>query len=85
MRYHLHIDVLVESEARHARQVWSQFMDSNRVAHAELLACRAEVRALREQISLLQRFVELICTIRDPKPVRDPEPQDGPADAGSSC
>ncbi|GJS04177.1 putative reverse transcriptase domain-containing protein [Tanacetum coccineum] len=54
-QYHLHIAVLVESEARHARQAWSQSMDYNRAIHAELVAYRAEVRALREQVSLLQR------------------------------
>nr|GEU60908.1 transposase, mutator type [Tanacetum cinerariifolium] len=31
------------------------------------------------------RFVELVRTIKGPKPARDPEPRDGPADAGSSC
>ncbi|GJY77239.1 hypothetical protein Tco_0482355 [Tanacetum coccineum] len=47
--------MLLESEARHAKQAWSQAMDCNRVVHAELLVYRAEVRALHEQISMLQR------------------------------
>ncbi|GJS57664.1 hypothetical protein Tco_0652448 [Tanacetum coccineum] len=34
-----------ESEARYARQAWSQAMDCNMAVHAELLAYRAEVRA----------------------------------------
>ncbi|GJZ75623.1 hypothetical protein Tco_0640088 [Tanacetum coccineum] len=74
-----------------------------RAVHAELLACRAKVKALREQVSLLQRqrisdedrltrhvqhdhdrFVELVRTTRVPEPTRDPEPRDGPTDAGSS-
>ncbi|GJS41093.1 hypothetical protein Tco_0566136 [Tanacetum coccineum] len=55
MRYHLHTVVLLKSKARHAWQAWSQTMDCNRAVHAELLAYRAEVRALHEQISVLQR------------------------------
>ncbi|GJX89578.1 putative reverse transcriptase domain-containing protein [Tanacetum coccineum] len=72
-------------------------MNCNRAVHVELLACQAEVRALRKQIRLLQRqrisdedmltrhiqhdhdrFIELVCTARDPKP------QDGPADAATT-
>ncbi|GJR58440.1 hypothetical protein Tco_1500602 [Tanacetum coccineum] len=40
---------------RYSRQAWSQAMDYNRVVHAELLAYRAEVRALHEQINVLRR------------------------------
>ncbi|GKE46827.1 hypothetical protein Tco_1478085 [Tanacetum coccineum] len=36
--------MLLESEARHARQAWSQVMDCNRAVHAELLAYRAQVQ-----------------------------------------
>ncbi|GJV17950.1 putative reverse transcriptase domain-containing protein [Tanacetum coccineum] len=57
-------------EARHARQAWSKSMDCNRAVHAELLACRAEVRALREQLV---------------RTARDPEPHDGPADAENTA
>ncbi|GJW44261.1 hypothetical protein Tco_0073060 [Tanacetum coccineum] len=54
--------------------------------HAELLAYRAEVRALYEQISVLKRQIpQGHDKTREPKPTRDLEPQDGPADAGSSC
>ncbi|GKC90483.1 hypothetical protein Tco_1151132 [Tanacetum coccineum] len=54
-RYHLHTSMLLESEARHAWQTWSQAMDYNKAVHAELLAYRVEVRELHEQISVLQR------------------------------
>ncbi|GKE25865.1 hypothetical protein Tco_1441249 [Tanacetum coccineum] len=47
-RYHLHIAMLSESEARHARHAWSQAMDCNRAVHAGLLAYQVEVRALHE-------------------------------------
>ncbi|GKF23707.1 hypothetical protein Tco_0076029, partial [Tanacetum coccineum] len=68
-RYHLHIAMLLESKARHARQAWSQDMKCNRAVHDELLTYRAEGHN----------------KTREPEPARDPEPQDGPADAGSSC
>ncbi|GJX24530.1 hypothetical protein Tco_0230826 [Tanacetum coccineum] len=96
-RYHLHTTMLLKSKARHARQAWSQAMDYNKAVHAELLAYRAEVRALHEQISVLQRqrtedndrltrhIQEGHDRTRELEPARDPKPHDGPADAGSSC
>ncbi|GJU62196.1 hypothetical protein Tco_1244031 [Tanacetum coccineum] len=36
--------MVLESEAGHARQAWSQVMDYNRAVHAELLAYRAQVQ-----------------------------------------
>ncbi|GKE98577.1 hypothetical protein Tco_0021928, partial [Tanacetum coccineum] len=84
-----------EIEARHVRQAWSQAMDCNRVVHAELLAYQAEVKALREQISVLQRqrtklrFTRHIQQgydrTREPELAKATRYQDGPADAGSSC
>ncbi|GJR09562.1 putative reverse transcriptase domain-containing protein [Tanacetum coccineum] len=71
-------------------------MDYNRAVHAKLLAYRDEVRALLEQISVMQRqrtedsdrltqhIQQGHDRTREPKPASDPEPQDGPADAGSS-
>ncbi|GKE49787.1 hypothetical protein Tco_1481045 [Tanacetum coccineum] len=55
MQYHLHTAMLLESEARHAWQTWLQAMNCNKAVHAELLAYRAEVRELHEQINVLQR------------------------------
>ncbi|GKG53354.1 hypothetical protein Tco_0552622, partial [Tanacetum coccineum] len=34
-RYHLHTAMLLESEARYARQAWSQAIDCNKAVHAE--------------------------------------------------
>ncbi|GKG48538.1 hypothetical protein Tco_0512685 [Tanacetum coccineum] len=56
-------------EAVIARQAWS---------HSE-----CKIQAMEAQISALQR--DLVRTARGLEPARDPEPQDGPADAGSSC
>ncbi|GJR26564.1 hypothetical protein Tco_1102796 [Tanacetum coccineum] len=44
MRYHLHTAMLLESEARNARQAWGHAMDCNRAVHAELQAYRAQVQ-----------------------------------------
>ncbi|GJY39113.1 hypothetical protein Tco_0425477 [Tanacetum coccineum] len=76
----------LENEARHARQAWSQAMDYNRMVHAELLAYRTEVKALHEQINVLQRqrtkdndrltryIQQGHDRTKEPKPARDPEP-----------
>nr|GEX27898.1 putative reverse transcriptase domain-containing protein [Tanacetum cinerariifolium] len=76
-----------------SREVWSQAMDCNRVVHVEILAYRAKVRALHEQISVLQRqraedsdrltlhIQQGYDRTREPEPAIDLEPQDGPADA----
>ncbi|GJW33638.1 hypothetical protein Tco_0053670 [Tanacetum coccineum] len=68
-QYHLHTAMLLESEARHARQAQLQTMDYNRAIHAELLAYRAEHEHDKT---------------REPEPARDLEPWDRPTDAGSS-
>ncbi|GKC24378.1 hypothetical protein Tco_1026528 [Tanacetum coccineum] len=97
MRYHLHTTMLLESKARYAQHAWSQAMDYNRAVHAELLAYRAEVRALHEHMSVLQRqrtedsdrltrhIQQGHDMTKESEPARDPKPQDGPVDAGSSC
>nr|GEY13144.1 hypothetical protein [Tanacetum cinerariifolium] len=68
----------------------------NMTVHADLLAYRAEDRALHEQISVLQRqrtgetdrltrhIQQGHDKTREPEPARDLEPQDGPTDAGSN-
>nr|GEW07527.1 reverse transcriptase domain-containing protein [Tanacetum cinerariifolium] len=43
-RYHLHLVVLIESEARCTRHAWSHAMDCNRAVHAELLTYRAQLQ-----------------------------------------
>nr|GEU96315.1 putative reverse transcriptase domain-containing protein [Tanacetum cinerariifolium] len=58
-----------DTHKMHDRQAWSQAMDCNRAVHAELLAYQAEGHD----------------RTREPEPARDPELQNGPADAGSSC
>ncbi|GKA30754.1 reverse transcriptase domain-containing protein [Tanacetum coccineum] len=50
-RYHFHTAMLLESEARHAQQTWSQAMDYNKAVHAELLAYRAEKMAPKRNTS----------------------------------
>ncbi|GKC12761.1 reverse transcriptase domain-containing protein [Tanacetum coccineum] len=60
-------------------------MDCNMMVNAELLAYRAEVRALHEQMCLLQKQRTKDQRARDPEPARDPDPQDGPTNASSSC
>nr|GEY74620.1 integrase, catalytic region, zinc finger, CCHC-type, peptidase aspartic, catalytic [Tanacetum cinerariifolium] len=61
----------------------SDFGLPTRAVHAEILAYQEEVRALHEQINVLQRQGHE--KTREPEPARDQEPQDRPADAGSNC
>ncbi|GJY25558.1 hypothetical protein Tco_0400284 [Tanacetum coccineum] len=68
-RRYLHTAMLLESEDRHTRQAWLHDIDCNRAVHAELLAYRVEGHD----------------RTREPEAARDPEPQDGLTDAGSSC
>nr|GEW50963.1 putative reverse transcriptase domain-containing protein [Tanacetum cinerariifolium] len=71
-----------DDQARNAREAWSHAMDYNRVVHAELLSYQVEVRALYEQIGVLQRKIQQgHDRTREPELARDLEPQDGPADA----
>ncbi|GKD71114.1 hypothetical protein Tco_1325204, partial [Tanacetum coccineum] len=51
-QYHLRTTVLVKSEARCARQTWSQAMDCNKAVHAELLAYRAQVQTHKTHIKI---------------------------------
>ncbi|GJT43027.1 hypothetical protein Tco_0951742 [Tanacetum coccineum] len=85
-RYHLHTAVLVESEARCARQAWGQAMDCNRAVHAELQAYRAQVQTHETHIqtrdartrSLETLVATLTLEAKEPACTEDPE------DAGSS-
>ncbi|GJS16300.1 hypothetical protein Tco_0410772 [Tanacetum coccineum] len=62
-RYHLHTVVLVESEARCARQAWSQAMDYNRTVHAELQAYRAQVQIHETHIQTLDARIGSLKTL----------------------
>ncbi|GJU80468.1 hypothetical protein Tco_1282833 [Tanacetum coccineum] len=63
-RYHVHTTMLLESEARHARQAWSQAIDCNRAVHAELLAYQ------------LTAALGRIHTLEARKPARTDDPKD---------
>nr|GEV34982.1 hypothetical protein [Tanacetum cinerariifolium] len=67
-RFHRHTFVLLDSEARHAREAWSHSM--NYIKATQLTTAFGRIQTLEA---------------REPERARDPEPQDGPANAGSSC
>nr|GEX84266.1 reverse transcriptase domain-containing protein [Tanacetum cinerariifolium] len=98
---------LVATLARDTHEMYIRFKDTqddralqrtrvNMAVHVELLAYQAEVRALHEQNSVLQRqrtkdsnrltrhIQQGHDRTREPELARYPEHQDGPADAGSS-
>ncbi|GKC49389.1 hypothetical protein Tco_1072134 [Tanacetum coccineum] len=49
-RFHRHISMLLESEARHAQEAWLHSIDCSRAVHAELQAYRAQVNIHEIQI-----------------------------------
>ncbi|GJR70085.1 hypothetical protein Tco_0016150 [Tanacetum coccineum] len=49
-RFYCHIDMLLESEARHALEAWSHSMNCSKAVHAELQAYQAHVQTHEIQI-----------------------------------
>ncbi|GJV89291.1 hypothetical protein Tco_1533229 [Tanacetum coccineum] len=49
-RFHRHISMLLESEARHAQEAWLHSIDCSRAVHAELQAYQAQVNTHKIQI-----------------------------------
>ncbi|GJS10006.1 hypothetical protein Tco_0366802 [Tanacetum coccineum] len=96
-RYYLHTVVLLESEARHAKQAWGQAMDCNKAIHAKLQAYRAQVqthdthiqtrdasiRSLETLVALLMAQTSSLQT-QLTTTLREPAHTDDPKDAGSS-
>ncbi|GKD68549.1 putative reverse transcriptase domain-containing protein, partial [Tanacetum coccineum] len=86
-RFHRHTAMLLESEARHAREAWSHSMkyskeiqtQDTRIGSLETLVATllAQTSSLQTQLTAAHGRIQTL-------EARDPEPQDGPADAGSS-
>ncbi|GKA45177.1 hypothetical protein Tco_0737973 [Tanacetum coccineum] len=86
-QFHRHTAMLLESEARHAREAWSHSMNyskeiqtyDTRIGSLETLVATllAQTSSLQTQLTAAHGRIQTL-------EARDPEPQDGPADAGSS-
>ncbi|GJW35966.1 putative reverse transcriptase domain-containing protein [Tanacetum coccineum] len=82
--------MLLDKEATYARRAWTGSEDRSAAIEAHIRTLEAHVATLMTQTSSLQtqltsalRRIQTL-EVRDPESARDPEPQDGLADAGSS-
>ncbi|GJY43818.1 putative reverse transcriptase domain-containing protein [Tanacetum coccineum] len=82
-RFHRHTSMLLESEARHAREGWSHSMNCSKAIHAKLLAYRAQVNIhefqIRTRDTRIGSLETLVATL-----AREPAHTDDPEDDGSS-
>ncbi|GJW43073.1 hypothetical protein Tco_0071872 [Tanacetum coccineum] len=85
-RYHLHTTMLLDSEARHARQAWSQAMDCNRAtSDARIGSLETLVATLMAKTSSLQTQLNTALGRIHTLEAREPARTDDPEDADSSA
>nr|GEV99004.1 retrotransposon protein, putative, Ty3-gypsy subclass [Tanacetum cinerariifolium] len=84
-RDHRCIAMLMDREAMYAREAWAFSMDRSSAIAAHVRTLETQVAALIAQT--LSLHTQLTTTLGRIKilEARDPEPQEGPAEAGSSC
>nr|GEY55623.1 hypothetical protein [Tanacetum cinerariifolium] len=77
--------MLMDIEAMYSREAWAFSMDKSSAIAAHVRTLETQVAALITQTTSLQ--TQLTTTLRriEVLEARDPEPQEGPAEAGSSC
>nr|GEW37636.1 hypothetical protein [Tanacetum cinerariifolium] len=82
---HRRTTMLLDREAMYAREAWAGFEDKSAAITAHVRTLEAQVAALIAQTSSLQtQFTTTHGRIKI-LDVKDPEPQEGPAEAGSNC
>nr|GEX73823.1 hypothetical protein [Tanacetum cinerariifolium] len=82
---HRRTTMLLDKEAMYAREAWPGSEDRSAAIAAHVRTLEAQVAALIAQTSSMQ--TQLTTTLRriEILEARDPEPQEGPDEAGSSC
>nr|GEU78070.1 putative reverse transcriptase domain-containing protein [Tanacetum cinerariifolium] len=81
---HRHTSMLLDREAMYAREVWAGFEDKSAAIAAHVRTLEAQVAVLIAQTSSLQTRLTTALGRIEILEARDPEPQEGPAEAGSS-
>nr|GEU29011.1 putative reverse transcriptase domain-containing protein [Tanacetum cinerariifolium] len=82
---HRRTAMLMDMKAMYAREAWAGSKDRSSAISAHVRTLEAQVATLIAQTSSLQtRLTTALGRIEIPE-ARDPEPQEGPAEAGSSC
>ncbi|GJT62951.1 hypothetical protein Tco_1006484 [Tanacetum coccineum] len=83
--YHHHTTMILDKEAMYARIAWTSSEDRSAAIEAHVRTLKAHVATLIAQTSSLQTQLTTTLGRIETLEARDPEPQDEPAEAGSSC
>ncbi|GKA91387.1 putative reverse transcriptase domain-containing protein, partial [Tanacetum coccineum] len=83
--YHHHIALALDREAVYARMAWTGSEERSAAIEAHVRTLEAHVATLIAQTTSLQTQLTTALGRIETLEARDPEPQDGPAEAGSSC
>ncbi|GKC24944.1 hypothetical protein Tco_1027094 [Tanacetum coccineum] len=83
--YHLHTTMLLDREATYARKAWDGSEDRSAAIEAHVRTLEAQVATLMAQTSSLQTQLTTVLGRIQTLEARDLEPQDEPAEVGSSC
>nr|GEY85608.1 reverse transcriptase domain-containing protein [Tanacetum cinerariifolium] len=82
---HRHTAMLMDREAMYSHEAWAFFMDRISAIAAYVRTLEIQVAALITQTTSLQTQLTTTLGRIEILKARDPEPQEGPAKAGSSC
>ncbi|GJS61884.1 hypothetical protein Tco_0656668 [Tanacetum coccineum] len=83
--YHRHTAMILDREAMYARMAWTGSEDRSAAIEAHVRTLEAQVATLIAQTLSLQTQLTTALGRIETLEARDPEPQDEPAEAGSSC
>ncbi|GJS62083.1 putative reverse transcriptase domain-containing protein [Tanacetum coccineum] len=83
--YHRHTALALDREAVYARIAWTSSEERSAAIEAHVRTLEAQVATLIAQTTSLQTQLTTALGRIATLEARDPEPQDGPAEAGSSC
>ncbi|GJZ69708.1 hypothetical protein Tco_0633258 [Tanacetum coccineum] len=83
--YHRHTTMILDREAVYARIAWTSSEERSAAIEAHVRTLEAQVATLITQTTSLQTQLTTALGRIATLEARDPEPQDGPAEAGSSC
>ncbi|GKC33953.1 hypothetical protein Tco_1046337 [Tanacetum coccineum] len=83
--YHRHTALALDREAVYARIAWTGSEERSAAIEAHVRTLEAQVATLIAQTTSLQTQLTTTLGRIETLEARDPEPQDGPAEAGSSC
>ncbi|GJW91278.1 hypothetical protein Tco_0168831 [Tanacetum coccineum] len=83
--YHCHTTMALDREAIYARIAWTSFEERSAAIEVHVRTLEEQVATLIAQTTSLQTQLTTPLGRIETLEARDPEPHDGPAEAGSSC